>query len=181
MKRAWILCVLSLVILTGCGSSVGQNGASVDIEAIDREETYPDGPFSLSDHYSSVEELYEAADLVIAGVVTGVEAATGEGTGQTHSEVTVRAVLKGTEPGESVTIMEYGLGVPAVSEGEEVILFLVESSWDAYPDRYYIVGAFQGKFLLREGYYFQQATESVKLSLEQYYPKNYEEFLKILK
>ncbi|MCC8153559.1 MAG: hypothetical protein LIP01_04720 [Tannerellaceae bacterium] len=60
-------------------------------------------------------------------------------------------------------------GLPQLNGNNDYILFLTE-----YNGCYYICGAFQGRFIEREGYMFQQATEDTKL--RSYTPVSVEDF-----
>ena len=63
--------------------------------------------------------------------------------------------------------------MPTIRSGQHLLLFLVNSDRGNAAE-YCVVGAFQGKFIQREGYYFQQATESVKLTADEYAPQDEE-------
>ena len=178
MKKA-LLCVIALLSLTACGTKSEIEAAK--IEKINAEETYPDGMYALSVIFSSLEELYESADVVVAGEVAGSESATPDGLLQTCSTVRVKTVLKGETTGKTVLVREEMTGsVPVLKEGQKVLLFLVETGLPDTEGEYYIAGAFQGKFVCREGLYFQQATEGIKLPSEEYYPSTLEEITKRL-
>jgi hypothetical protein len=84
----------------------------------------------------------------------------------------------GLEKGAIIEIVEEGgntnkgdaiVGVPVMKKGSKYILFL-----DILDGLYYPKGAFQGKFIEREGYVFQQATEGIKL--DDYSPEPINEF-----
>ncbi len=85
-----------------------------------------------------------------------------------------------------ITIIEEGSnstywGVPPIEAGNHYMLFLVDSGLPQYENSYCIAGAFQGKFIEREGYYFQQATEETKLPESEYFPATLEELTQTLK
>lgn len=61
-------------------------------------------------------------------------------------------------------------GIPQLSKDYDYYLMLIE-----YKGSYYVCGAFQGRFVEREGYVFQQATSDVKLS-KTYSPVSSEAF-----
>lgn len=61
-------------------------------------------------------------------------------------------------------------GLPPLDKSNEYILFLFQDHGNTY-----ICGAFQGRFIIREGYVFQQATEDVKL--KNYSPTTVESLL----
>ena len=187
MKRAFILFLSMFLLLTACGRT-GALSAS-DIDRIDREETYADGPFSLAEEFSSIDALYDAADLIVVGTVEASESAPLDGFPQTRSTVSVDRCLKGTSE-DSLLIIEEGglsddgalvyLGVPPMEQGGTYLLFLVDSGLGAAGESWCIAGAFQGKFVCREGYYFQQATEETKLSRAEYTPVELEDLVPVL-
>lgn len=73
--------------------------------------------------------------------------------------------------GGSIDGQTYSIGVPVLAAGDTALLFLIDSGL-GNESEYCIVGAYQGKFIQREGYYFQQATAEVKLDSAQYYPQD---------
>lgn len=82
---------------------------------------------------------------------------------------------------EEVSVVEEGgsdgkvLGnIPQLSKDNDYYLFLKESE-----GKYFITGAFQGRFIVREDHVFQQATEDVKL--KEYKPLSSKDFEEILK
>ena len=175
MKQLYRVCaaLLCLLLLSGCGS---QGLSAKEIAAIDAEETYSDALICLA-VYSSLDELYAAADVVVEGVVR--ESTAGQrGYTQTTSQLEITRVLAGdcaagdvlavTEEGGTTTMGRFTyLGVPPMEPDGQYLLFLTKQDEQG---RRFVVGAFQGKFVLREGYYFQQATQEVKLSREAYTP-----------
>lgn len=175
-----ITCVLVLFLTAGC-SAHGLSAAQ--IEAINAEETYTNGPYSLSAYYTSMDSLYEKADLVVAGTALDSASTLLDGFPQTTAQFEVSQVLAGEfEAGSVVAVTEEGgyldgqlvyLGVPPMEIGQEYLLFL--TSQDELGRRF-IVGAFQGRFILREGYYFQQSTQEAKLSVDEYSPSLAAEF-----
>lgn len=56
-------------------------------------------------------------------------------------------------------------GVPPMEPDGQYLLFLTEQD---EKDRRCVVGTYQGKFVLREGCHFQQATREFKLPAEEY-------------
>ena len=137
------------------------------IEEIDAAETYPDFPGTLAVIYTDLGELAADADAIVRIAVEEVSTQPLDGFPRTHTFVTVQEVYKGTlEAGERVEVVEEGGGsgkvlggIPCLNDEQEYVLFLT-----AYEDYYFICGAFQGRFILREGYAFQQATDGVKLN-----------------
>lgn len=175
MKQLYRVCavILVLLLLPGCGA---QGLSAREIAAIDAEETYPASMVCL-EIYSSLDELYAAADVVVEVAVR--ESTAGQrGYTQTTSQVEVLRVLAGdcavgdilsvTEEGGTTTMGQFiYLGVPPMEPDGQYLLFLTAQDEKG---RRFVKGAYQGKFVLREGYYFQQATQEVKLSAEEYTP-----------
>lgn len=188
MKK-YLLMLLSLICIfamTAC------SGREPDLILLNDEEIYPSGPASLAVIFNSIEEISDYSALIVDCNVESSEVVMVDGFPQTHSTVTVHSVLKGDiSEGESILVLEEGgitpagtarlTGVPWLEIDNHYMLFLVESQLPGYEDAYYISGAFQGKFIEKEGYYFQQATENTKLSLDEYYPQTMDEFSDIIK
>lgn len=187
MKK-YLLAVLSLVcIITMAACS----SREPDLIALNEEEIYPSGPASLAVIFNSIEEISDYSALIVDCNVESSEVVMVDGFPQTHSTVTINSVLKGDiGEGASIVVLEEGgvtptgtariTGVPWLEVGNHYMLCLVESQLPGYEDAYYISGAFQGKFVEKEGYYFQQATEGTKLSLDEYYPQTIDGFSDIL-
>ena len=178
MKRKGVLIACLLALLCGCGGS-GR------IAEIDREETYESGMAALAVVVGSMRELYDLAEAVAEVDVTDAECGELEDAYvYTLSTAQVTAAYKGElSAGDVITIFEgggvmdgvevyYG-GVPTIRSGQHLLLFLVGSDRGNAAE-YCVVGAYQGKFIRREGYYFQQATESVKLAVDEYAPQDEE-------
>lgn len=184
MKKLAVL-LLGVLLLALCACS---DPAAVDIERIDKEETYPDGTFSLTHEFDSVDEIYDYSQLVVECEVISTEVVMLDGFPQTWSEVSVIQTIKGTAPDASLTVVEEGgvsdeigsaiVGVPPLEVGQHLVLFLIDSGLG--DGSYCVSGAFQGKFIEREGYYFQQATEGVKLSADAYTPQELPELIAAL-
>lgn len=179
MKRLFgIFLAAILSILCACGSTV-----PAQIMKIDREETYPDVPGELTIIFRSLDQIADEADVIVQATGIGKREDLPGGLPQTHTEVRVDACLKGTaEPGSTLEIIEEGGhngkvlgGIPQIREGTTYFLFL----YDEGGGKHYICGAFQGRFIVREGYVFQQATEEVKL--KNYTPLTVEAFRKRLR
>ena len=176
------------LLVASCSQNVGLS--EEEIAVINEEETYDDLSGTLAIVFTSMKELYENADLVVEGTVTGTETVMLYGFPQTHSTFSIESVLKGNSSIRQVKVMEEGArsssigeilpGVPTMEEGQRFLLFLVESGLPQYESNYYIAGAFQGKFIEREGYYFQQATRDVKLPSETYSPMTMKQLTNLL-
>lgn len=176
MKKALSLTVLFLMLvsLAGCGAKneppavqSSSAGSPEDrIYVIDAEETYPAIPATLAVVYNSVKEIAFDADVIVKVSVKEQSVELLDGYPQTHTTVEVLRVLKGdADEGNLLEVVEEGgydgkvlCGIPQLSSEYHYYLMLTE-----YKGFYYICGAFQGRFVEREGYIFQQAAEDVKL------------------
>ena len=182
MKK-FLLLFIALALLTSCSNTSGSLTYD-EIKRINEEETYPNALFSLVSVYEDMEELSASASAIISCHVTSSTVVDLDGLPQTHSTVQVDQVLMGAVSSQ-ITIIEEGSssaywGVPPMEVGNHYVLFIVDSGLPQYQNSYCIAGAFQGKFIEREGYYFQQATESVKLSEDEYFPASFEALAKSL-
>ena len=164
--------VLVITILAGC--SMQRESL---IEKIDKEETYPEAPGQLETVYSDMNAIATDADLIVQISVVDQTVEILDGFPQTHTDVKVTAVYKGmANVGDELEVVEevgqdgkvMG-GLPQLNNANDYILFLTE-----YNGSYYVCGAFQGRFIEREGYVFQQATEDTKL--RGYTPISVEDF-----
>ncbi len=98
------------------------------------------------------------------------------------SNVKVITPLKGNIKADDViTVAEEGamatedrdaviVGAPVLNMGNRYVLFL-----NKYEDNYIILGVYQGKFIEREGYVFQQSTDDIKT--DAFAPVTIEEFM----
>lgn len=147
------------------------------ISNIDAEETYPEVPGCLAKIYNSLLEIVNDADIIAYISVDSQSIKKLDGYPQIHTFVTIKDIYKGDlsdgdmievieESGQEGTVLG---GIPSLNSKYEYILFLAE-----YKGSYYPVGAYQGRFILREGYIFQQATRDVKL--ESYSPLAFSDF-----
>ena len=164
MMKKGILFFVALIyisMLVGCSPS-----ASVDIAKIDREETYPEAPGQLNTEYEDVQTIAADAAVIVEISVDDQKVVMLDGYPQTHTIVNVHQVYQGDiDIGDFMEVVEEGGydgkvmgGLPLLSKENKYVLFLNE-----YKGYYYICGAFQGRFIEREGYLFQQATADVKL------------------
>lgn len=175
-----LLSVCMLFSLTSCGGQPSSTGSvnADEIERINTEETYPSIPATLAVTYHDVESIIDDADIVIKGTVTEQDEVLLDGFPQTHTMMDVASVLKGdVQVGDSIEVIEEGgfdgrlvCGIPQLSTDYDYYLMLLE-----YEGAYYVCGAFQGRFVERDGHVFQQATEDVKLT-RAYSPLSSEEF-----
>lgn len=175
MKKRRIAALLSalvgLIILGGCQENTVIASTGDRIAEIDQEETYPDMPGTLAVIYGDLAEITADADLIVKGTVIGQEVQQPDGFPQTHTTLKVQSVWKGAlSPDSHVEVVEEGGGsgtvlgnIPQMSQDYSYYLMLQQEG-----GTYYICGAFQGRFVEREGYVFQQAVEGIKL--ENYEP-----------
>ena len=180
------LLVFFLVLCSGCSASEGLTKGQ--IRKINAEETYPSSMASLVQIFDSVEELYKDAELAVEVIVQGTEVILLDDLPQTISTLQVADVIKGECGTDIITVREEGgtidgktvhWGVPPMEKGQHLILFLVDSGL-GNENEYCVLGAYQGKFIEREGYFFQQATEDVKLSEKAYSPQKIDEWTAML-
>lgn len=143
-----------------------------EIASLNAGETYEGTLPSDLPVYSSVAELYAAADLVIEGKVVKTS---GDVEELDRAFVLVETVLKG-EAGGTLTVREDRSDVPLMEQNQHLILFLVYCDPEESLDDYRLLGSYQGKFIEHEGRYFQQATADVKLPAEVYSPLTKDEF-----
>lgn len=164
MKKILISCICLLLLLSFC--ACGSSG--VDISKIESDETYPEGPGSLDTVYTNFEELAKASSLIAEVEIQDTYVVLLDGFPQTHSTTKVLDILVGTEASDVIEVIEEGgatekgiavVGVPVMEAGGKYILFLAGGD-----GVYYITGAFQGKFIERDGFAFQQKTEDVGLT-----------------
>ena len=172
MKK-WIPALLTLaciLALMGCEETKPKDDPQqpVDrISQIDAEETYPEVPGCLAVIYEDIPQLMADADAIVYVSVDAQRVELPDGYPQVHTSVIIHHSYKGDAAvGGHINIIEDGGsegtvlgGIPVLSPEHEYLLFLTE-----YNGSYYPCGAYQGRFILREGYLFQQATRDVKLS-----------------
>lgn len=138
----------------------------LSVEQIDEEETYPEAPGQLDVTYTDISQIINDAGYIVEVSIAGQSVEMLDGFPQTHTTVNIINVLKDDlNADDTLEVVEEGGvngrvmgGIPQLSDGSDYLLFLKK-----YNDKYYICGAFQGRFIIREGYAFQQATEDVKL------------------
>ncbi|MCD8143926.1 MAG: hypothetical protein LUD79_01065 [Oscillospiraceae bacterium] len=178
--RVMIVPLICLTMLLGACSRTSEM-TDEKIDQINQEETYASGMTSLAVIVDSMDELYEMAEAIADVQVLSTETVDVDGFPQTVSTVKVlNAYVGDMQEGDMIYIREeggelngstYSVGVPTLQEEDHALLFLIDSGL-GNEDEYCIVGAYQGKFIEKEGYYFQQATEDVKLDASEYYPQN---------
>ena len=170
--------VMNMCFICSCNNSV-----SARIREIDMEEMYPDVPGELAILFRNLSEIVDEADVIVQVTSLGKKEELPGGFPQTHTNVRVEECMKGNlEKGSILEVIEEGGhngkvlgGIPQMQEGTSYFLFL----YDDGGGKYYICGAFQGRFIIREGYVFQQATEEVKL--KNYTPVTVKEFKKLIR
>lgn len=152
------------------------------ISKINEEETYPEVPGSLEEEFSDIEAIKKVSDQIIKCKVKDVKIEKIDNLPQSISKINIVKSFKGDlKEAEEVSVVEEGgsdgkvLGnIPQLSKDNDYYLFLKESE-----GKYFITGAFQGRFIVREDHVFQQATEDVKL--KEYKPLSSKDFEEILK
>ena len=165
--------IMLLFSMVACKSS--------DNSVINDEETYPECAGELAIIYSDLTEIIADAQSIVKVSVEKQSVVDLDGYPQTHTAVTVQNCYKGNlKTGSSIEVIEEGGidgkvmgGIPQLSKENEYFLFLTE-----YNGSYYICGAFQGRFIIKDDCVYQQATKDVKLAY--YKPLSTEEFSKSL-
>ena len=169
-----LLAILLLFAVVSCG---GSKLSESELKKLAEEEIYPDFPGSLAVFYDSMEQLEQDAVTVVHVEIMEQEVILLDGFPQTHSTTKIKAVLKGNvTAGDEITVVEEGegetlfMGVPPMNASREYILYLKEHEGVYYP-----CGAFQGKFVIKEGYVFQQGAGDTYIKA--YTPVTAEEFI----
>lgn len=175
--------LLSFALLFSCA---GCAGGGSDLDRLDQEETYDNAPVALAEQFTTLSQLWDAAEQVVVCTVEETECQLPDNFPRTCSTVWVERRLKG-QGAERLLVMEEGgraengqlvyPAVPPMEKGNRYLLFLVDS---ALGESWCVAGAFQGKFICREGYCFQQATEETKLTREEYTPMKLDAFAELL-
>lgn len=158
--------------------------SEAEINQFDMEETYPEALGSLAVSYGSLDDIVDDADVIVYGTPKSSNIVKLDGFPQTHTYFAVSDVIKGElNVGDEIEVIEEGGyegtvagGIPKLTDSNSYILFLLK-----YKGSYYICGAFQGRFIEKSGYVFQQATEDVKLSRSMYAPIRTEDFIAEIK
>lgn len=171
----FLIIAMFVIALAGCSSQESL------VSKIDFEETYPEAPGQLDVVYQDINAITQDATVIVYVSIEGQSVEMLDGFPQTHTEVYVQEVYKGNvDIGDTLEVIEEGGqegkvmgGLPQLSDSYKYILFLTE-----YNENYYICGAFQGRFVEREGYMFQQATEDAKM--QTYSPVSVEDFVSSL-
>ena len=176
MKKIFGLLMAMMLFFAVVSCGANKLGES-ELKKLAEEEIYPDYPGSLAVIYDSMEQLEQDASLAVHVEIQGQEAVPLDGLPRTHSRAKIKAVLKGDPAvGEEITVVEEGDGeefymaVPPMNASREYILYLTE-----YEGKYYPCGAFQGKFVIKEGYVFQQGAGDTYI--KEYTPVAVEEFV----
>lgn len=187
MKSKIYILALIIMVATFMGAcskeQISKNDVSNEtIKRINDEETYPETPGQLEIKYGNITNMISDADDIVKIKVLEQSIEMLDGYPQTNTTAEVEYVSKGNlNIGDKIMIVEEGGidgkvlgGIPQLNDESDYVLLLTE-----YNGKYYIVGAYQGRFIEREGYMFQQATSDVKLA--RYAPMTTEEFLKLVK
>lgn len=180
-KSGWlkwgVMAACLLFVIVGIFATPHMTNSERIISNIDAEETYPEVPGSLAKIYNSLLEIVDDADVIAYVSVSSQSTETLDGYPQIHTLVAIQNIYKGDLiVGDMIEVIEASGqegtvlgGIPVLNSEHEYILFLTEHN-----NSYYPVGAYQGRFILREGYLFQQATRDVKL--ESYSPLLFSDF-----
>ena len=198
MKRMlWIVFVflLSLCLFLGCANKYesekqekieAARDADKSPDELSSEENYSGIAGELAVYYEKMSDMTADADCIALVEVLGRRIDMGE-TGwtvdpMTYTRIRLKTVYKGEENvGDTFEVIEMGgfdekhlLGdFPQLSEDSEYVLFMLHSEGN-----HYICGAFQGRFIIREGYAVQQTMDNVRLL--DYTPVKLEEFVKLI-
>lgn len=181
-KMFVITCTLLFMVFLGACSKQQQYDVSDEtINKINEEETYPDTPGELQTVYKSIKDIAFDSDDIVKVSILGNTIEMLDGYPQVHTTVEIQSVIKGNlKTGDKIEIIESAGGpeevlggIPYLKDELSYVLFLTQ-----YNQNYYIVGAFQGRFIEREGYLFQQASTGVKL--RDYAPLKTDDFLKMI-
>ena len=174
MAACLCLVVVAAFVLTRTTSN------EFSVEKFDQSQTYPEAPVSLVKIYTSLTEIADDAEVIVRVSVSGSKEVYLDGHPQIHTSVKVLEALKGDiSTNDVLTIVEEGSGetvvsgIPLLDPSNEYVLFLTQ-----YEGKYYICGAFQGRFMIEQDYVFQQATEDAKL--RNYQPLKYADFVHAL-
>ncbi len=141
----------------------------------------PQIPIALAVVYKSVEELANDAEYIAEIEVQSADVLL-RLPPLSLSNVKIITPLKGDLKADDViTVAEEGamategrdaviVGAPVLNMGNRYVLFL-----NKYEDNYIVLGVYQGKFIEREGYVFQQSTDDIKT--DAFAPVTIEEFM----
>ncbi len=173
--------LMFLVFLGACSKPQSYDVSEEAISKINEEETYPDTPGELQRIYTSLEDIASDADDIVKVDVLENDIVMVDGYPQVQTTAQVQSVAKGDfKTGDKIEIIEEGGGdgevlggIPYLKDEVSYVLFLTE-----YDQKQYIVGAYQGRFIEREGHLFQQGSKGVKL--RDYTPIKTDEFLKMV-
>ena len=190
----WIAAAAAAVLALGAvafavgritnGSGSARELTAAEIAELEKKEIYPELPGDLAVYYYELSELARDAECIARVRVLGREIEMQfYMSPMTHTTVRLEEVYKGDKhPGETITVHEQGgmsdehlLGdFPQLSENDEYILFMNYSE-----EKYYICGAIQGRFIVHDGYVFQQTIENV--GLKDYTPMKVRDFVNEVK
>ena len=162
MRQMCIMPIICGMLFLGCGNT----GIQEKVAKIDKEETYLETPGQLEVIYTDITQMEADATDIVKVSVTETRIELLCDLPQTHTFLEIQETLKGNATrGKTIEVIEEGGydnkvmgGIPQMKKGSEYVLFIKNVD-----GKNYICGAFQGRFIIREGYVFQQATEDVKL------------------
>ncbi|WP_282925879.1 hypothetical protein [Helcococcus kunzii] len=176
--RVYIILLMLVFVLGACKNN---NLTKEKISQLEKEEIYPEPAGMLESEYEKLKDIIKDSETIVKASAISNKKIVLDGYPQIHTNVTIKDVLKGDlTKGDNITIVEEAgsdgkvVGeIPILSSNNDYFLFLKE-----YKNNYYIVGAFQGRFIVKENYVFQQTSENIKL--EDYSPMDYNDFKNLI-
>lgn len=165
MEKLWI-CLLLLMLLTGCGAveTVHPFSAAVftsaeEVYAVDRQETYEKASGKTGKYFNDLEALAAAADEIVLGCAVSVEQNALRPSSGAVTEFRVQEVWKGSlRESFTITVREDGVLPPMEPDGT-YLLFLEGE----FPEEHRLCSPSQGRFVERNGYLFQQTWKNRKI------------------
>lgn len=172
-KISTLFIIITMVLLAACNPQeerpTNTKQATLtpsQVEALSKGEIYPDVSAELEVIYDSLSSLEKDSTHIVRVKIEGHEVVDPNRYPETYSKATTLESIKGEMTrGQGITTVEAGgygkhtLGeIPVMSTSDEYVLFLIE-----YKGYYYVTGAFQGRFILKDGYAVQQGSESAHL------------------
>jgi hypothetical protein len=187
MKKVCSAIMVALLIGFFANACASQ---TVDVDGLAKSEIYQSGPASLAEVYDKFSDLCSKAQYIAEVDVTDkAEEIVYSDMPFTITTVKVNSAIKGDVPsGGEIRVLETGghvkgadmdLGVPLLKKGQHLILMLEAFEGPQAKDCYVPVGAYQGKFIEKQGYYMQQTTEDAVA--QDYKPMTRDEFVKAVK
>lgn len=168
MKLFGVICLV-LIIVAGCNNSQGKTS-----------EQSTGGTTELAVSYSTVGEMLDDAELIIEGNVLSQKTIVHGDMPFTISQVKVKSTLLGEATDEIISVIETGgifkpegkpgddlpkaefklNGVDTLKPDEHIVLFLTYFEGPQVDNAFIPIGAYQGKFVVKEGKKSTQATDT---------------------